>query len=146
MLITATWNVVLGSLALLASGDYMESEPSLQTDGEVQTVLPLRSAWAAFIPRGNVATRLVVSRIKNFDDDAGARSFLLSHALAVAGIMQGGALTCAITDLNTASDEDAPPAYTIAGAVIERGGFRQRVENNRFICQYTITGGQLATS
>lgn len=135
MLLTSTWRVTLAGVVLLDYGDYMSAEPSITPSGIVQQRVAVRATYASDIARGGRRNVVEFGRIKICADDEAARDYLLSH-LSVLPL-------CSTEGLLEITDESGTTT-SLANAILTSAG-RPRTENDRFLAEYTITGGELAT-
>jgi|SRR5581483_4196600 len=135
MLVTATWQIKLGSLVLLDWGELMDDEPRIDR-AQVNDIVPtLGASVKKIFTRDNVSHVLRFTRVKIFDDDIAAREFLLTHTAAIPSSLQN----CTIKRANYTG----APVTTLANAVIDQSGFQARCEANRFIASYQLIGGAL---
>jgi len=135
MLLTSTWHVTLAGVTLLDFGDYMTAEPSITPSGIVQQRVAVRATYASDIGRGGRRNVVEFGRIKICADDEAARDYLLGHLSELPLCSTAGTLT--IEDLHGTTT-------TLSGAILTSAG-RPRTENDRFLADYTITGGALAS-
>lgn len=136
VLVTATWQIKLGTLVLLDWGELMDDEPRIER-AQVNDIVPtLGASVKKIFTRDNVSHVLRFTRVKVFDDDVAARDFLLTHTAAIPSSL----LNCTIKRGNYVS----AATTTLANAVIDQSGFSARCEANRFIASYQLIGGALS--
>jgi hypothetical protein len=134
MLIVSTWKIVLGSVTLLDFGEWMSDEFSLKSSGIIEVVPALGTSAPLVFARKNVTTALRFSRVKNFDTDALARDFLVTHA---AQLTFAATANCVIS----MNKNVLTHTTTIAGATIAANGYDAHTEASRFMATYNVIGG-----
>jgi hypothetical protein len=130
-LITATWRVTHAGIVLLDWDDQMNSEPALDRSFAVDRFASLGGGGRTNLGRVNVSHTATFSRVRVFENDDEARTFMEQHTVS----LSDGIDDCWIEWVTTGVTNK------IVGAAIT--GYRARCENNWFLADYTVQGGEL---
>lgn len=130
-LINATWRVTHAGVVLLDFGEQMQNEPELDRSFVNDNFASLSGSGKSNIGRQNLFHTAAFSRVKVFDDDNEARTFMEEHTVSVSG----APADCLIEWLNTGAVD------TLQNAVLTT--YRARCENNWFMADYSLQGGLL---
>lgn len=133
MLISATWQIVIGGVTLLSLDDWTDEEISLDQAAAAQESQRLRAPFADRFGRGGVSHALTFTRFAQFSTPALAQLYMISHAEAVAA-------------LRLAKDSAIfTPVIATGTATLERcliTAFSITAQNDRIRASYTLTGGR----
>lgn len=134
-LLTATWQVTLNGVTVLALTDYVSADPAIEQRGLVQAVEKLRADYADRELRGNVSHVLRFERHRPCSHPVQAEKYRVDHLRTLATLAKGA---CVITFA-------AGGSTTLSNAVLVRP-FVPRLDNDHFVAAYEIVGSDLSAT
>jgi hypothetical protein len=131
MLINSTWKVQLAGVVLLDFTDYITAEPKLDRLFVTDRVIAIGAASVRNVGRQNISHAASFSRVRVFNDDSAARTYMRTHSESLPAIEE----YCEIEWLNQFAGD------TLQSCVIT--GYNARVEGNWFAADYALSSGAI---
>jgi hypothetical protein len=133
-LINATWKVTHAGVVLLDWDDFSDGEPRVERAFIADRIASIGGVAIVNQGRGNLSHTASFSRVRFFENDDEARTFEREHTVS----LSAAPADTLIEWLRTGVSD------TLQGAVISR--YQARVENNLFMADYTLQGGDWLTT
>jgi hypothetical protein len=131
MLINSTWKVQLAGVVLLDFTDFITAEPKLDRVFVTDRVIAIGAASVRNVGRQNISHTASFSRVRVFNDDSAARTYMRTHSEALPAVEE----YCEIEWLNQFAGD------TLQSCVIT--GYDAHVEGNWFTAGYTLSSGAI---